>query len=662
MTTSQFSFRRLLLIGLFGVTFPVLVIGVYITYIKASSEFFKNSQQNLSKNAQSKVDNIKQVIQSLEATLLTAKDSVTIRSGLETAKKDYLNQIAKALPIQVNCIQLNDILTKQIIASTCGDKLISSLNNLNSDQGQQVTLITEEYIEREPDSTKKVKVKPFLNNQIQLLLTTPIYNLQGELTSILSIKTALLTPEELQASSGQSYSVIVDENGKIIAYPEASKIGKNIENLPEEELIKKILARVREEPEKVEENKRIDLVKPDESDLRIMAGHGIIGSPITGQTDSNWILFTLTSISSELSSLEEIHRVLLLTMGILFGLQLVLMFYLARTLGRPIDKLKDYALQIENFQSLDHPHGKVPNNFTIKEFNQLSEAFDQMLTRLKDWGKELEKAWEKTKSANEIKDMFLATISHELRTPLNGIMGSIQLVNDNFCDSEEEEKEFLARAHKEACRLLDIIDDILDISKIQEGKLTVIVEQMDLVVTLKDVIECQKTAILQKGLSLNPPRIQEKIMIYADEQRLRQVLVNVIGNATKFTESGSITITLEQQLKTNQETQLNGTKNGSVVSTENVIIKVIDTGIGVEPGQQSKLFRPFVMVDGSSTRQYRGSGLGLAISRYLMEEMGGTITLHSEGKGKGTIVEISFPLSASPKKSVTENQILRFIS
>lgn len=661
MTTSQFSFRRLLLIGLFGVTFPVLVIGVYMTYIKASSEFFKNSQQNLSENAQAKVESIKQLVQALETTLLTARDSVTLRSGSQAEQEKYLNQIVEALPVQVECLQLNDISSKQVIASTCGEQLTKPVTNFNSTQNLPLTIISQEDTNTKPDSTKQVNKKYFSSNQLGLLLTTPVYSLGGKLTSTLSIKTALLTTDELKSDSGPSYSIIVDENGKIIAYPHGNNIGKNIESLPEKELIKKTLQKVREHPEKYQENKRIDLVKPDESDLRMIAGYSIIQSPVTGKTESKWIFFTITPISSELSSLEKIHQVLLLTMVILFILQLVLMFYLARTLGRPIDKLKDYALQIENFQSLDHPHGKVPNNFTIKEFNQLSEAFDQMLSRLKEWGKELEKAWENTKSANEIKDMFLATISHELRTPLNGIMGSIQLVKDDFCDSEEEEKEFLARAHKEACRLLDIIDDILDISKIQEGKLSVTIEHMDLVLTLKDVIECQKTAISQKGLGLNLPRIQDQIMVYADEQRLRQVLINVLGNATKFTETGSITIIVEQQIASNQKNEHNGTQNGSIATTNNVVIKVIDTGIGIEPCQQTKLFRPFVMVDGSSTRQYRGSGLGLAISRYLMEEMGGTITLYSEGRGKGTVVEISFPLSASPKKSVTSNKILGFI-
>lgn len=653
MTTSELSFRRLLLIGLFGVTFPVLVIGVYMTYIKASSEFLKNTQDNLTESAGNKVDTIKELIQGLKINLVSISESATLKLGSPQEQQQYIEKIAQELPTQPECIQLKDAITQKVTASTCENELINKPNNATRSPKRKKLF----------NELKDVDIKLILpsqkpnnsqsNKQVEIIFNVPVYNLSGELKSILTMKADLLELEKNQRKAGSTYWIIFDEEGIVIAHPLGENIGKSINKVAESELLKKIMLKTLSDTNNNEKRPNLISINDENEDFKILAGYGEISNPINSQNHSKWIVVGITNINSQLGSLEQIHRVLLLTMTILFILQVVLMVYLARTLGRPIDTLKDYALHIENFQSLDYPEGRVPQNFSVKEFNQLSQAFEQMLTRLKDWGKELEKAWERTKNANELKDMFLATISHELRTPLNGIMGSIELVKENFCDSKEEEKEFLGRAHKEACRLLDIIDDILDISKIQEGKLSVTIEPVDLVSIIKDVIENYEISIKQKGLELKTPKFQETIIVYGDGQRLRQVLVNVIGNAAKFTEAGSITLTVQKQEEFDLQT--NGNNNGHNTLGENLVITILDTGIGIDPAQQSKLFRPFVMVDGSTTRKYRGSGLGLAISKFLMEEMGGSIQLHSDGRGKGTRVEIILPLSEAARNLNSQN-------
>ena len=632
MRTSEFSFRRLLLIGLFGVTFPVLVIGVYMTYIKASSEFLKNTQENLTEKADNKADTLQKLVKAFKTNLVSTSESAILKLGSPQEQQQYLENISQELPTTIRCLQLTNVLTKNITATTCENQLTEKINQIKWSS------------QRNKLSNESKDVKVLLNFHSEFIFVAPIYSLQGQLKYILSVKTDLLSRKINQEDPIQKYWLIFDSQGTVISHPLTEKIGQKIQDLPENELMLTILKSSLNFTKKIEKNE-LGLVSNENSPVKTIAGYSEINSPVDN-LKTKWFVVEVATIHSELGSLEQIHQVLLLTMGILFVLQVILMIYLARTLGRPIDQLKDYALHIENFQSLDELRGKVPGNFSIKEFNQLSEAFDQMLTRLKEWGKELEKAWERTKSANDVKDMFLATISHELRTPLNGIMGSIELVKENFCDTKEEEHEFLDRAHREACRLLDIIDDILDISKIQEGKISVFIEPLNLASIIKDVVENQKMTIQKKGLVLNLPVFQDDLMVYGDEQRITQVLINVIGNAIKFTETGSITLTIEKQKAI--DSQANGNTNDS----NNVVIKVTDTGIGIDPAQQSKLFRPFVMVDGSTTRKYRGSGLGLAISKFLMEEMEGTISLHSEGKGKGTVVEIALPIFTPSNKPV----------
>ena len=253
-----------------------------------------------------------------------------------------------------------------------------------------------------------------------------------------------------------------------------------------------------------------------------------------------------------------------------------------------------------------------------------------MVERLKDWAEELEIAWKEAKSANQIKSQFLATTSHELRNPLNIIINCVRLVRDDLCDSREEELEFLTKADDTAIHLLGIINDLLDISKIEAGKLSVTIVPLDLRQLLLEVINLQSVNIQHKGLQLICDIGDKPIPVKSDAIKLKQVLINIISNANKFTNEGSIQIT----------TNINYNNH-----YPHVIVSIKDTGIGIDPAEQGKLFRPFVMVDGTTTRKFEGTGLGLAISRNLIELMGGKITLESLGLNQGTTVIIQLPLT-----------------
>ncbi|MEK7326533.1 MAG: ATP-binding protein, partial [Chloroflexota bacterium] len=233
--------------------------------------------------------------------------------------------------------------------------------------------------------------------------------------------------------------------------------------------------------------------------------------------------------------------------------------------------------------------------------------------------------------ANRLKSEFLANTSHELRTPLTGIIGSLSMVLDNLCDSPEEEREFARIAYTASQRLLGIINDVLDIAKIEAGRMDVRMQAVDLDALFKDVRALSRVQAEDKKLTLEfrPPNISPYV-IWADPDKVRQVLLNLIGNAIKFTNQGGVTVAA----------QLVNGDNGE----KKIRIEVRDTGIGIALEKQNMLFQPFVQVDGSMTRKYGGTGLGLSISRRLAELMGGTLTLSSAGEGQGATFIVTLPV------------------
>ncbi|MBV8883477.1 MAG: two-component sensor histidine kinase, partial [Chroococcidiopsidaceae cyanobacterium CP_BM_RX_35] len=380
----------------------------------------------------------------------------------------------------------------------------------------------------------------------------------------------------------------------------------------------------------------------DASGVELIAGYSVIPSPLTDTlhmsgsptlAGQKWVVLSVIRNADALSDLLAIKMMLVVLTLCLLGASLLATLYMARDLARPLEKLRDYALSVQSYQG---ELLKGPRNFKIRELNQLAEALDHMVERLQARTLEIEAAWEEAQAANQLKSEFLATTSHELRTPLNGIIGCVRLVRDGCCDDREEELQFLQQADEAAIHLLGIINDLLDISKIEAGKLSVVMELIDLRQVLQEAINLQTVQIQQKGLQLVAPNWQEPILVQADAAKLKQVLLNVISNAVKFTEKGWIAIATRIEPA---GVALDGN------TCPHVIVTVQDTGVGIDPAQQQKLFRPFVMVDGTTTRKFGGTGLGLAISRNLVELMGGSIMLCSAGQDQGTTVALSLPLA-----------------
>ena len=255
---------------------------------------------------------------------------------------------------------------------------------------------------------------------------------------------------------------------------------------------------------------------------------------------------------------------------------------------------------------------------------------------------ELEQARAEAVALSQLKSQFLANTSHELRTPLNGIIGFLKLLMDGMADDPEEAREFILEAHRSALHLFSIIDDILDVAKIEAGKMQLDLAPVKLGELLQQVENFTRVQVQSKRLQFQIQTLatSEEIIVYGNYQRLLQIILNLTGNAIKFTNEGGIRISTEVIKKkvTFQNQQFPGM----------IKIRVADTGIGVSLDKQDKLFESFFQVDGDRTRKYGGTGLGLAISQKLVEAMGGTVNFYSMGEGLGSTVTFTVPLYQEP--------------
>ena len=240
----------------------------------------------------------------------------------------------------------------------------------------------------------------------------------------------------------------------------------------------------------------------------------------------------------------------------------------------------------------------------------------------------LASAKEAAEAASQAKSQFLANMSHEIRTPMNGIISTIDLALMNSLD--EDSHSLIRIAHDSAETLLGILNDILDVSKIEAGKLKIVPAPFDLSGLIHDILHLMEAGINDKGLTARldlPPDLPE--ILNGDSLRIRQVLLNLIGNAIKFTQQGSINVVLRILSR----------------DAQHVVIAcaVSDTGIGIPADRQAAIFDAFAQADGSTTRHYGGTGLGLTISSQLVELMGGKLTVEST-EGAGSTFSFTLPL------------------
>jgi signal transduction histidine kinase len=299
----------------------------------------------------------------------------------------------------------------------------------------------------------------------------------------------------------------------------------------------------------------------------------------------------------------------------------------------------------------DQPNGLIAatlgddcEEITTADLELAKEVADQVGTAIAHATlyKELEAARQQAEEASRLKSQFLANVSHEIRTPLNGMIGFLKLILDGMTDDPEEQKQFIVEAYKSSLHLHEIINDILDFAKIEAGKMEMELRAMSLQELFSDVGNFMRLQAEQRKLSfrMQLPETSDEILVYGDYQRLKQVMLNLVGNAIKFTHEGGVTVSADIVRK---KVNFQGQEFPGMVR-----VRVADTGIGVSLDKQDKLFQLFSQVDGSRTRQYGGTGLGLVISQKLVEAMGGEVHFYSLGEGLGSTVTFTVPLYQQP--------------
>jgi len=362
------------------------------------------------------------------------------------------------------------------------------------------------------------------------------------------------------------------------------------------------------------------------------------------------IIIPYSHIEQEIT--ESVIIILLFVFFALILLSIITLVILDQTIIRPLSTLTDITKKITRTGDLNqnikiHVKGevgdladaitsmiaKIQEQETLKNhaFTELSSYRDRLeelvrerTVQLEISNKDLIRERDRAEAADKLKSAFLATMSHELRTPLNSIIGFTGIILQGLTGPlNEEQNKQLTMVQQSARHLLALINDVLDISKIEAGELKITREPVKIQNIIQNVISTLNKSAEDKGLKIVTDIALKPMDVFGDSRRIEQILINLVNNAIKFTEQGTITVKCFMK--------------GNMIE-----ISVLDTGIGIEKEQMDKLFQPFHQIDTGTARKHEGTGLGLSITKKLVELHEGTISV-SSNPGKGSEFTVTLP-------------------
>ncbi len=370
------------------------------------------------------------------------------------------------------------------------------------------------------------------------------------------------------------------------------------------------------------------LLKGMEVNEQIFKSKLYVVEPITARGDTLGYLYLENSFDI---FRHYAKRFLTVVLG-LFALALILAYrfivYFERFLTKPVASLLNVVNQVSETNNYELRAKKISND----EVGQLVVGFNKMLHLIQLHNENLEKEKKRAEFANNAKTEFLSNMSHEIRTPLNGIIGTADLLQRSKLTEEDKKSvEIIAESGK---NLLAIINDVLDISKIEAGKIHLDLTAVDLKKIIQSVVSAFSAMAKTKKIELKS-HLDESLdfHVMVDEVRVRQVLTNLLSNAIKFTEKGEVNVHLEH-VQTDDQGYFK--------------ISVLDTGIGISADKLDSIFSRFTQEDGSISRMYGGTGLGLSICKELVDLMHGKIEVETN-KGKGSKFVVTLPLKKVDK-------------
>lgn len=427
-------------------------------------------------------------------------------------------------------------------------------------------------------------------------------------TNFVRVATSLASSEDVD------FVIFIDKRREQIIASSSFKYRKNIEDLPNDLKLRVQYAM------NTSKWQFLDLGNND-----FWFSYNIRTIPLGEKKIHTYLMLTEWSGDSVNQSIQEARYVHFLYLGIgCFGMAVLGYVLFRQVMLKPLDRLINSIRSKKTGQ----PYSNLPEG-SRDEFEVLSNSLRQMAQIEKDSLESIVKSKQKAEDIADLKSAFLANMSHEIRTPINGILGLVQVAQQS--QNQDQIQQYLQKIFLSGQTLIGIINDILDFSKLAAGKVNI--ENIDFCPDqlVEQVFElCQSNADIKDIKLVTRLAPDLPLSLCSDPLRLHQILLNLVNNAVKFTDQGVVSINMETEFRNDQLW---------------LLVKVVDTGIGIPEEKCVQLFEEFVQADGSTTRKYGGTGLGLTISKNLVNLMGGQIGVRSE-LGRGSSFHFEVPVHA----------------